>query len=216
MLIRKYLLLVCLSLALADVVHAQFKLGFQFSPTLSTNRINADSDSLTLNTDGAGLRVAFGPIIDVPIQENYFFSSGLLFVSKRAGIEAIREGNNPGIPTRETYGLQYLQVPLSLKLLTNEVALDKKIYFQFGTTLEFNIQEEPNENDHFLLEDFRLFDSSLLAAVGVEYEIGLNTTLFGGFSYHRGLINAVSGSADVIDDIRYRNDYLGLDIGVKF
>ena len=216
MLARKYLLLACLGLLLQGTLQAQFKLGFQLSPTLSTNRINAESDSLNLNTDGAGLRVAFGPTIDVPIQENYFFSSGLLFVSKRAGIEATRQGGSPGIPVRETYGLQYLQVPLSLKLLTNEVALDKRIYFQFGTTLEFNIQEEPDEEDNFLLEDFRWFDSSLLAAVGVEYKIGLNTTLFGGFSYHRGLINAVSESADVIDDIRYRNDYLGLDLGIKF
>ncbi len=216
MLTRKYLLPVGLFILMTSTVTAQFKLGIQMTPTLSTNRISAESDSLSLNTDGAGLRFAFGPVVEVPIQENYYFSSGLFFVSKRAGIETRRKGSNPGIPIRETYRLQYLQVPISLKLFTNEVGLDKKIYFQLGTTLEFNIEEEPKEEENFLIEDFRRFDSSLLAAVGVEYKLGLNTTLFGGFSYHRGLFNSVSDQSDLIQDLTLKNDYLGLDVGIKF
>ncbi len=213
----KYLLIACLVFAGTNslMAQAEFKLGIQFSPTLSTNRIESESASLNLDTDGTGLRMAFGPIIDYQIKDNYYFSSGLLFVSKRAGIEATR-ADNTGVPVRETYGLQYLQVPLSLKLFTNEVAIDKKIYFQLGTTLEFAIDEKRKEDENFLIEDFKLFDSSLLLGLGIEYQLGVNTTMFGGFSYHRGLLNAISEQTALDTDIRFKNDYLGLDVGIKF
>ncbi|MEL7002281.1 MAG: porin family protein [Bacteroidota bacterium] len=194
---------------------AQVKLGFQFSPTLSSNRIDADSDTLSLDTDGTGVRFAAGPIVDIGFTDNYFVSTGLLFVSKRAGLEA-NALNDANPAFTEEYRLQYLQIPLSLKLLTNEVAIDKKIYFQFGTTLEFAVQDEPDDSDNFIIEDFKLFDSSLLVGVGLEYKIGVSTILFGGFSYHRGLLNAVSDQVRLDDDISFKNDYIGLDLGIKF
>lgn len=211
----KYILITCLFVASALSCFGQFKLGIQFSPTFSTNRIEASSDSLNIDTDGTGLRMAFGPIIDYQIKDNYYFSSGLLFVSKRVGVEASRK-DGTGLPVRETYGLQYLQVPLSLKLFTNEVAIDKKFYFQLGTTLEFAIDEKKKSDDNFLVEEFKLFDSSLLLGFGLEYKLGINTTLFGGFSYHRGLFNVVGEQAALDTDLKLKNDYLGLDIGVKF
>lgn len=211
----KYILITCLSLISIISANAQFKLGIQFSPTLSTNRIEANSDSLNLDTDGTGLRMAVGPIIDYQIKDNYYFSSGLLFVSKRVGVEATRVDGS-GLPNRETYNLQYLQVPISLKLFTNEVSIDKKFYFQLGTTLEFAIDEKSKEDENFLIEDLALFDSSLLLGFGLEYQLGVNTTLFGGFSYHRGLFNVVSDQAALDTDLKMKNDYLGLDLGIKF
>ncbi len=211
---RKNLFLVLFVIVSASSF-AQVKLGFQLSPTLSTNRISNDSDTVSLETDGTGLRFAAGPIVDIGFTENYFVSTGLLFVSKRAGIEAdLNNDNRPAFT--EEYRLQYLQVPISLKLLTNEVGLDKKIYFQFGTTLEFAVQDEPEEKENFIIEDFKLFDSSLLIGIGLEYKIGVSTILFGGFSYHRGLLNAVSDQVSLDDDITFKNDYIGLDFGIKF
>ncbi|MEM8567830.1 MAG: porin family protein [Bacteroidota bacterium] len=211
----KYILIICLSFLSIFSANGQFKLGIQFSPTLSTNRIEANSDSLNLDTDGTGLRMAFGPIIDYQIKDNYYFSSGLLFVSKRVGIESTRVDRS-GLPNRETYSLQYLQIPVSLKLFTNEVSIDKKFYVQLGTTLEFAIDEKSKEDENFLIEDFALFDSSLLLGFGLEYRLGVNTTLFGGFSYHRGLANVVSEQVALDTDITMKNDYLGLDLGIKF
>ncbi len=211
----KYILIVCLCVLSIISANAQFKLGIQFSPTLSTNRIEASSDSLNLDTDGTGLRMALGPIIDYQIKDNYYFSSGLLFVSKRVGIESTRVDGD-GLPNRETYSLQYLQVPLSLKLLTNEVSLDKKFYFQLGTTLEFAIDEKSKGDTNFLIDDFAFFDSSLLLGFGLEFRLGVNTTLFGGFSYHRGLANVVGEQAALDTEIKMKNDYLSLDMGIKF
>ncbi|WP_185154207.1 porin family protein [Fulvivirga sp. M361] len=212
---RKYMLLTGMLLFLAGGSLAQFKIGLQMTPILSTNRITADSDTLNIETNGTGLRFAFGPIIDVQIKENYYFSSGLLFVSKRAGIEASRPGD-AGTPIRETYKLQYLRVPLALKLFTNEISIDKKIYFKLGTTMEFNIEEEAKDKANFLVDNFKFFDSSLLAGIGLEYRLGVNTTIFGGFTYNRGLLNVVSDQAPLDTDLTLKNDYVGIDLGVKF
>lgn len=210
---RKNLLLIVF-LFTSSISFGQFKLGFQFSPTISTNRVDSDSETVSFSTDGAGLRFTAGPIADFPITENYFVSTGILFVSKRAAFKAVQQQDN--LTAKETYNLQYVQVPLSLKLFTNEVALDKKIYFQMGATMEFNVKEEPDKDTYVFIEDFKLFDSSLLFGVGLEYKVGLNTIVFGGFSYHRGLTNTVADHVAFDDDIILKNDYIGLDMGIKF
>lgn len=213
MLVRKNILVLVLVI-ISLPSFGQFTLGLKFSPTLSTNRIEDSSDSLAITTNGTGIRMAVGPIADIEIRENYFISTGLLLVSKRAGIEAVDE--NTGSVRKETYGLQYLQVPLTLKLFTNEVALDKKIYFQVGATTEFLVNEKAKDSDNRYVPDFFIFDSSLLIGMGLEYRVGLNTVLFGGFSYQRGLVNSIKDENVPGGDLNLKNDYISLDLGIKF
>lgn len=196
----------------AAPVFSQVTLGIKVSPTFSTNRIKSTSDTTSINSDGAALRFAIGPIADYEFRENYFVSTGLLFVAKRVGIEAVSDQRT----ITEEYDLQYLQVPLTIKLFTNEVALDKKIYFQLGGTLEFNINEPQKNQDNLLIQDFLIFDSSLLAGMGMEYKVGVNTILFGGITYQRGLVNSVNKKAPLDGDLSVKNDYFGIDFGVKF
>ncbi|MDX1628414.1 MAG: porin family protein [Fulvivirga sp.] len=190
---------------------AQLKLGLKVSPNLSVNRVETTSDSVSVDGGGTAVRFAIGPIADYEIRENYFISSGLLFVSKRVGLSGGTE-TAEFIPA--SYNLQYLQIPLTLKLFTNEVALDKKLFFQLGGTLDFLINQE--KDDKLLVEDFLFFDATLLIGMGLEYKVGLNTIVFGGFSYNRGLINAVNEHAPIGGDLSVKNDYISLDLGIKF
>ncbi len=214
-LMRKFLLIFLLS-TLSFTGFSQFKIGFQASPILSTNRVEYDGDDANISSDGSGIRIAIGPIVDIELTEHYYVSTGILFASKRAGIE----GSVPGSgfpPVREEYNLQYVQIPATLKLFTNEVALDKRIYFQFGGQFEFNVKEEPAKEEYSAIEDFRLFDLGIMAGLGMEYKLGVNTIIFGGLSYHRGLINAISEvPAGSNGDLSLKNDYIGLNFGVKF
>ena len=196
----------------AFLSHGQFKIGLQFSPALSTNRVVTESDTLSIDSDGSGLKFAAGAIIDIELTESYFFSTGLLLVSKRAGLEAASQN----LSTKEEYSLQYIQIPLSLKLFTNEVALDKKIFFQVGGSLEFNVKEDPKQTSNIFIDDFKLFDSSLLLGVGMEYRMGVSTTAYGGFSYHRGLVNNIADHIAMDEGFILKSDYISLDLGVKF
>lgn len=205
------ILFVCISVS----GYSQFKLGFQFSPSLSANRVKIESNDYNIESDGTALKLAFGPIIDVPLTDNYYVSTGLLFCSKRAGFEGRETVGGPS--TKEEYNLQYVQIPATMKLFTNEVSLDKRIYFQFGGLFEVNIKEEADKQEYVLVEDFRFFDLTVLAGLGMEYQLGTSTIIFGGLSYHRGLVNAVSVQvAGLGGDLTLKNDYFSLDLGIKF
>ena len=191
---------------------AQLDLGVKFSPLINYNRVNSASDTLAISSNGAALRFSLGLIADYGFQENYFFSSGLLYVTKRVKVKSNNESTN----REETYNLQYLQIPITLKLLTNEIALDKRIYVQLGGNLDLNIDEKAEDTSNILVEDFRLLDFSLLLGTGVEMKLGVSTSFFAGISYTRGLINTVATQTPLDGDLDINNDYFGIDLGIKF
>ncbi len=203
-----------LGLVLAFGAEAQSKLGIKFSPTLSTNRIKYEGSDYAFSSDGVGGRFVFGPIYDHFLTDNYSISTGLLYAPKRVGLEIRRTGE---ANTTESYNLQYLQVPVTLKLFTNELALDTRVFFQLGGLMEVKINEKPGNKVNPVVDRFQFFDVGLHLGVGVEHRLGYNTILFGGFFYNRGLINAAAKTTiDMADDLKIHNDLLGLDLGVKF
>lgn len=191
-------------------VQAQVKFGLKAAPTLSFNRVEGESDVAAYNPDGVGLRMQIGPIVDFEFKENHYFSTGVIFATKRVGIN-VRSNANP--ERIEDYSLHYLQIPLTLKLFTEEVGLDKKIYFQVGGTLDVRTKGDTEAND--FVTKFNFMDASALLAVGIEYGFGIDTKLFGGIIYQRGLFNVVNESA-TDDDWTVQNDLLGLEFGITF
>lgn len=193
------------------------KLGIQFSPGISVNRLQSESLDTYINTDGSKLKFRFGPIADFALTETYFFTTGILFATKSVAI-AYNDDINPNIQAEEYY-LQYLQIPIALKMYTNEIMLDTRIYVSMGVMAEINIGEKQAINYASpLIIDFSLFDTSLLLGAGIEYNIGTNTTIYGGFSYNRGLLNSIADYRVVRGDnnLKIHNDLINLDLGVKF
>lgn len=214
---RKLFLLFFAFLSL-QTAYAQSKIGIKFSPTLSTNRINFSSEGgrYSVNPNGVGGRFIFGPVFDLFVTENYYFSTGLLYAPKRIGI-SVTDTQFPNNSSEQVYQLQYLQLPASLKLFTNELALDTRVYFQIGGSLDAKIASSTKDNyDIQYIDRTRLFDFTVQLGTGVEYRLGYNTLLFGGFFYNRGLVNAVTHTAAEGLDINVKNDLVGLELGVKF
>ena len=208
---KNTIFLVLFILLISSPAFSQFELGLQLSPSLSFNRIDDDDATVGLSTNGVGARIMAGVIADVYIRENYYFNTGLFFVPKRVGIEDA--DNN----IEEAYRLHYLQLPATLKLYTNEVALDLRMYFQVGLALDIKILEDELSDEVNYVQNFQPIDANVLVASGLEYRIGYSTTLYGGFSYRRGLVNVVRSQFDPnVGEIIIKNDLLSLDIGVKF
>lgn len=191
---------------------AQFNVGFTFSPVLSTNRVDYDRDTIDFTSNDTGLRFSLGPIVDIQLRDNYYFNTGILFFSKRVGLTTQVDGEK----VEEVYNLQYISVPATLKLFTNEIALDTKVYFQFGGSFDFLISQKPKEEEFFIINDFTLVDIPLLFGIGAEYRVGVNTWLFAGFSYSRGLINTVDETIPLQSGLNVKNDLLSLNLGIKF
>lgn len=194
-----------------------FKLGIQLSPAISTNRIESNVRDNYITDNGSKIKLRFGPIADFSITDTYYFSTGILYSPKTVNI---KYGDASGIVQEQEYKLSYLQVPISLKLFTNEIALDTKIYVQMGVLAEFNITEKEKEfYDTPFITNFNFFDTSLLLGAGVDYGIGTNTVIFAGLSYNRGLINTIVDYNSIdptYDDPTIHSDLFNVDIGVKF
>ncbi|MFT4833844.1 MAG: hypothetical protein ACI83W_002651 [Marinoscillum sp.] len=216
---RKYQLIVLLLLIFTSA-KSQSKLGLKFSPTIASNRVSLIDSVYDVEALGSSFKFSLGLIYDHELTETYYLSTGLIFVPKYFGVEVSAEpgegGTTPAEPKQE-YRLNYLQIPISLKLFTNEVQPDTRIFFQVGLAPEIQIFNEPVEEDYNLIEDFKGFDTTILFGGGVEYRAGINTTLFASVTYQRGLSNVIKiVNPGFEEELFVRNTVLSFDFGIKF
>jgi hypothetical protein len=206
---KRIIIIIALSITCVSSVQAQVKLGLQFSPVLSMNRVEGETNATTgISSNGSGVRALTGLVVDQALTPKYFFSTGAFYVVKRVGLQNV--GN-------QLYRLQYVQVPVTLKLFTNEVTTDLKIYTQVGLYGEVKIKESfegPDEPE--AIEGFKFFDTGLVAGGGVEYRIGYDTLIFAGVTYRRGFINITSELGPSIGELTVYNDLVSFDVGIKF
>lgn len=194
---------------------AQGKVGLIVAPMVSSNRVNYydETDVTSVSNNGSELRVRFGLEFDSFKSDTYAISTGLIFAPKRVAVTA----STTAVSYAEEYKVQYLQLPVTVKLFTSEVQPDAKIFFQLGFMGEVNIFSEPFDRDFELVEEFGLFDVSFTGGVGLEYGKGIGNTVYGGFFYDRGLLNIVSKQSEVLpEDLEIRTSGLSFKFGLKF
>ena len=191
------------------VVSAQTKLGLKLAPIIVSNRVA--NDAQTADRSGSAFNLSIGLVVDQPLSDTYMFSSGLVYLPKRAAFK------DSDLGVEEEYKVQYLQIPATLKLFTNEVAPDFKVFFQVGGGLEIKVFDESEDPTFTTINSFNPIDFSVILGTGVEYRAGLSTTLFGGISYQRGLSNVINEAAvTAAEDLAIRATVVSIDVGVKF
>jgi hypothetical protein len=193
---------------------AQPSLSVKVFPSLSLNRLESESDTLKFRNDGTGLRFGFGLIADLPLTENYYFSTGVSYISKKAGMKYLNV--NDISTTAEVTNLRYLQIPVSLKLYTNEMSLDTRFYFQVGMLAEFKVGQNEIKRGNMFVDGYNFFDTSLLFGIGAERKIGTTTAAYIGFSYQRGLINVINDTVRFDDEVTLKNSLLAFEAGIRF
>lgn len=211
----------------------KFKLGIRFAPMIAFNKVEDvdDKDSIAFESNGAGLRFSAGFYGDFYFGKNYAFHTGLWYTVQRGGLKYTSP--SPKFGNGETvYNLQMLQVPVALKLFTNEISQDMKLYFTLGGTIAIKINEKRMDwtADNYFERPatgkaFSWGDFGLLLGMGTEYQMAENTILYGGIIYNRGLIDAASSEGlfkrtgdgkEAKDFYTLNNQLLGLELGVKF
>lgn len=225
----KKIALLALFVSLTFTGFSQVKLGVRFAPNISFNSVNSEGSFNNVTNDGSGLRFSAGPIADFFFADNYAFSTGLWYTVKRVGLTGFAGDGTMSVPPKSLYNIQYLQVPISLKLYTNEVATDLRVYFQLGGTIDFKIAEKyKDESSNYLYlqseasdkKAFKPLDAGILLGSGVELIMGENTTIYGGLNYNRGLVNSIggveAGGGKINNDLSVRNSYISLEVGLKF
>lgn len=198
----------------------QLEMGIKITPAIAGNRTIAPSN-VDFDKEGSNFRFGFGVIADYYFTENAAFSTGLSFTGKGGNVSYTRP-NTVG-RTTDDISLQYLEIPLTVKLFTNEVAPDMRVYFQTGFSLnplmgaKINGDKLDPNNDEKYSKRFNVLDTDVILGAGLEYQVGETTKLFGGLSYHRGLASIDDYyEKEINDKIEVRNNVFSLDLGVKF
>ncbi|MCC9168287.1 porin family protein [Pontibacter harenae] len=221
---KKFTLLM-LFLCFGLTAMAQIEIGLQVSPTIASNRFIAE-DVYQFNKESNKLRLGVGVIADYFFAQNYAFSTGVMYRSKGSEI-SYRYTRQDGGGTTTTSGqddisLQYVELPLSLKLFTNEVAPGTIIYFQVGGSLNTKVAAQVNDrkviDGEKVIKRFNIFEVDALLGTGVEFQLGESTKLLAGLTYHRGLTNIDDYYKDLLGDknIAVKNNSVSIDFGIKF
>jgi hypothetical protein len=205
--------LLTLLLLLSSLAFSQVKIGLNFSPSLAFSRLTNESvpANQSFNASGVGLRFVAGPEVSFYIGENAAFVTGAWYALKRASINSVTNG----VHRDSVFNLQYIQLPATFKLFTNEIATDMKVYFQLGGTFDIKIAEKLKGYQYKLpSSQFQPIDASLLLGSGVEYQLGETTYFLVGIRYTRGLINSIKGPLK--QQINVKNSLISLDLGIRF
>ena len=202
------------------------EMSIRFAPSLDLNTAEGTGNYAGFRANGAGVRMSVGPSLDYFFfKDRYAFSSGLWYTIKRSGFQmpgSFGETRwNPSAPEKESvYNLQYLQIPMTVKMFANNIAPDLRLYVQTGGLLSIKLAEralDQARNGLYMAEtggDRRQYgfgDVELLLGAGVQYKINQNNAFNLGMSYQRGLIDISRGR-----DLLSKSRVVSLELGFKF
>lgn len=176
------------------------------------------------NGKGNGLSTGFtyGLMSDFEFAENYCFATGLTITSINGSgtilnYQPYHTANATNADYDVKYKMQYLQIPLSIKLKTDEKD-DMKFYGQFGLTTDFRIGARvdveqgntPLADDAKATDYTKFFRAGMIIGGGVEYRLSGKTSALLGLTYNNGLTNIAKKPHSV------KNHYVGINLGVFF
>ncbi|MFD2783838.1 porin family protein [Hymenobacter rubripertinctus] len=223
---KNALLVLLFSGATLGAASAQVEIGLKISPSVTNLRAATPSGD-DLKAENSKLSLGGGIIVDYFFGQNYAFSTGLELVGRGGNVSYFDQRNQKRY--EQKISLQYLQVPLTVKLFTNDVATDTKVYFQLGGALGGTIAGRINGDKYYndplppsartkAIKHVIVPDVNLRLGTGIEYQLGQSTKMVAGVSYHRGLLNVDKYFADTrgIKDAELKNSEFALDLGIKF
>lgn len=202
------------------------EMSLRLAPSLGLNTAEGTGRYAGFMPNGSGVRMSVGPTLDYFFfKDRYAFSTGLWYTIKRSGFQMPStfggSGFNPRALEKESiYNMQYLQVPVTVKLFANNIAPGIRLYVQTGGLLSLKLAEralQQERNGLYLAESggdrrqYSFGDVELLLGTGVQYKINQTNAFNLGLSYQRGLLNVARGN-----ELVSKNRVVSLDFGFKF
>jgi hypothetical protein len=201
----------------------KFHFGLKASPVVSWARIEAPG----VESDGIRIGFTYGLMTEFAFTKNYAFATGV-DVSYRGGkytqkVTAINTQTLQfqTIDVTRIQKFQMIEIPVTLKLKTNEIGY-MKYYGMFGGVPGFIVKSTedvessnqdvlPDRDKRGNQSDFAFFNVSLHVGLGIEYNLGGSTAFTTGIHYTNGLIDIWKE-----ENAQMRMDAITLNIGVLF
>lgn len=195
-----------LLLCIGTTLSAQnFRLGFQASPHL-TWMSSTKGEIANIETQPG---IKYGLEVDIFLAgyPRYILNTGFYVAnhsfSARYILDQSFDINQTTFdkPVDLTYKLNYLEVPLNIKLRSDQI-YRMTFYGQFGLSNLFNISASASSDDASFLGEklneginnrtIRFYNLSMLMGGGMEYDVGGNTAINVGIQYANGLTDVTN------------------------
>lgn len=225
--IKKFLFLFLLApLPFFANAQGEFRLGFKGNPLFSTIRPNTDFHK----SEGTKVGLSYGLMFDYFIKDNYALSSEFAITSQGGKLAYSRADTTVESDIR----LRYIEIPLVIKLRTNDISEGIRIFGKFGLGLGFNIKSSAKidykkGNTYFAKDDIKSassyiqpFNASLIVGGGVEYNLAENFDLVLGLTYSNGFSNIMKDKnifrypSTNVSMFEGNTSYFALNIGLMF
>lgn len=186
-----------------------FRLGLTAHPTFGWVKPQVGkSNSISLG-------FSYGLLGDFNFAENYSFSTGLTITTINGKSTEVLSTTSPAAYELK-YKLQYIEVPLTVKLKTAKMG-DIKWYGQFGLSNDFKIGAKqdakasgaPGISNQSV--DIKFYRAGLILGAGGEFDLSGSTSIMAGLTYNNGFTDITSSKNTSV-----RNHYVGLNLGVFF
>jgi|CXWJ01.1.fsa_nt_gi hypothetical protein len=178
---------------------SKFQFGLKVAPTFAW--ITSDD----VETAGGKIGFAYGLIGDYHFTKNYALGTGIDVTYRGGNVESL---NDKGEKTDIGVSLQYIELPVTMKLMTNEIGYIT-YYGQFGFAPGVNIKAK-SDGESFK-SSVSPFNLALLVGLGAEYSLGGRTALTGGIKFNNGFLDYIKKK-----DVKGTSSFIALEIGVMF
>jgi len=213
-------IIIGLLLVLSGSVYAQdisspyygFRLGLTAHPTIGWVKPQIGK------SDGVSIGFSYGLLADFNFTQNYSFATGLTITTINGKTKEARTiSTDPPAQTELAlkYKLQYIEIPLTLKLKTVKID-NARWYGQFGLSNNFKIRERQDiegqvESKDNLTSDIKFYRSGLIIGAGAEFDVSGNMSVTTGLTFNNGFTHITDDKNN-----RIRNHYIGINFGVFF
>jgi hypothetical protein len=229
----KRILLICALgiLMIAQPLFSQikpFRFGLKIGPTIGW----MSPDTEGYEKDGSAAGFNWGFISDFTITDNYYFATGfsINYMNSKLMYDTQLQLNNDTASTAGTlarrYKLRYIDVPLSLKMKTNQFN-DIQFFGQIGFNVGLNIKANSEDNFTYaggsqemekdLSDDITFLRGALILGAGIEYYIDHSTSIIAGVTFSNGISNVLKGNNPLTQNRQKAvPNYFELTLGIIF
>jgi hypothetical protein len=212
-----------------------FRFGVKVAPNLAW--ISPDTEGY--ENDGVKAGFSWGFLADIALTENYFVKTGFsidylnakLRYEEQIKLTEDATSFTTGMMERK-YKLQYLEIPLTLKMRTNRFG-DFAFYGEIGFGVAFNLKakakdtftyydintnKNTREAESDIKDDIALVRGSLIVGAGLEYFIDESTTIITSIVFSNGLNTILTGNTSIDPSVEIRGQLYSLQlcIGIMF
>jgi hypothetical protein len=204
---KKIFLLAVLPLIVFPCIFAQdLKFGVYADPQITW----LQPEARNVSSDGIGFGFAGGLIMDKYFQKNYAIQTGIgigsqggnLTYDNQTMIRVYDDTDTLPAGTTLEYNLNYITVPLGLKLKTNQIG-----YFSYfarvGFTNQFRIKakgtsDEGTLNNDVIEKEIGIYNLAYHFGAGVEYGLSEDTAILFGITFHNGFLDVTDRKSEKV------------------